>query len=466
MIPEGPTSNFEIIMLSRRFYISIIEKRLVSIIMAQEDINKVRDREYRKAGLNLIKEGEHFVLPIEIPAKVEGVHGKVPFNGNGIIRIEGFTDDTAARRAGFPEWRIPGKNIPNIFTFVDDKAGPLVRIVPGNDMLGWHRAQKAGRLAKRTGVNIVWDVNELSGWAFFEAGKNNWLLEYALNKIMGWNLFDEEEAWSLLTADTLAMEWPKEQMMKINLREHFFKNPTNKLMLFRRARGRMEQDPALPLPELVGGGGAPERYWVSRYVFASSAIERHVIRHPELANLYPEWTADALATKYVRMMQKINYVPDALEAHLENQVFLADVVGNLIGLGECIDKTEPFLVLSYEHAVEGLQAFRTDRIDSPSWLNHAGGVEHINKCIEWTELLLAGKWEDAAKVEREMYETFEKYLKNGAKDTGKDFMMLWIERLPIMLMWDVLQAYVGESVRRGIWKPVNVTPLRVNASPA
>jgi hypothetical protein len=453
-------------MLSRRFYISIIEERLVSIIMAQEDIHKVQDKEYRKAGLNLIKEGEHFMLPIEMPAKVEGVHGKVPFNGKGIIRIEGFTDDAAARRAGFPEWRMPGKNIPDIFTFVDDKAGPLVRIVLGNDMLGWHRAHKAGRLAKRTGVNIVWDVNELSGWAFFEAGKNNWLLEYALNKRMGWSLVDEEEAWSLLTADNLSMEWPKEQMMRINLREHFFKNSMNELMLFKKARGRMEQDPALPLPELVGGGGAPERFWVSRYVIASSAIERHVIRHPELANLYPEWTADALATQYVRMMQKINYVPDTLEAHLESQVFLADVAGNMIGLGECLDKTEPFLVLSYEHAVEGLQVARTNRIDHPDWIRHNGGIDYINKRIEWTELLLAGKWEEGAGAKEKMHDLFQKYLKNKAHDTSRDLMVLWIERLPIMLKYDVLQAYVGESVRRGVWKPIDVTPLRVSAPTA
>jgi hypothetical protein len=462
MIPEGLTSNSAIIMLSRRFYISIIEKRLVSIIMAQEDINKVQEREYRKAGLNLIKEGERFMLPIEMPAKVEGVHGEVPFNGKGFIRIVGFKDDGAARRAGFPQWRMPGKNIPDIFTFVDDKAGPLVRIVPGNDMLGWHRVQKAGRLGKRTGVNIVWNVNELSGWGFFEAGKNNWLLEYALNKIMAWNLFDEEEAWSLLTADTLSMEWPKEQMMKINLREHFFKNPTNKLMLFRRARGRMEQDPALPLPELVGGGAA-ERFWVSRYVIASSAIERHVIKHPELANLYPEWTADALTTQYVKMMQKINYVPDALGAHLENQVFLADVAGNLIGLGECINKTEPFLLLSYEHAVESLQVARINRIDNPDWIVHSSGIEYVNKRIEWTELLFAGKWEEATEVKTKMYDLFQKYLKSKAEDTDKDFKVLWIERLPIMLKYDVLQAYVGESVRRGMWKPVSMTPLRVSS---
>jgi hypothetical protein len=430
--------------------------------MAQEDISKVRDTGYSKAGLNLIKEGEHFALPIEMPAKVEGVHGKVPFNGKGVIRIEGFKDDEAARRAGFPAWRMPGKNIPDTFTFIDDKAGSVVLMVLGNDMLGWHRAHKAGRLAKRNGVNIVWDVNDVSGWGFFEVGKNNWLLEYALNKRMGWNLFDEEDAWNLLTADTLSMGWPKEQMMKINLREHFFKNPLNKLILFRKARGRMEHDPAVPMQELTGGG-APERFWISRYVMASSAIERHVAKHPELANLYPEWTADALATQYVKMMQKIDYVPNALEAHLENQVYLADIAGNVIGMGECLDKTEPFLVLSYEHAVEALQVFRTDRIDSHSWLRHAGGIEHVNKCIEWSELSLAGKWEEAAGVKKEMFETFEKYLKNGAQETGKDFMLLWIERLPIMLMWDVLQAYVGESVRRGVWKPVSVTPLRVNA---
>jgi hypothetical protein len=65
-----------------------------------------------------------------------------------------------------------------------------------------------------------------------------------------------------------------------------------------------------------------------------------------------------------------------------------------------------------------------------------------------------------------MYETFQKYLRNGARDTGKGFMVLWIERLPIMLKWDVLQAYVGESSRRGVWKPVNVTPLRVSTPSA
>ena len=161
-------------------------------------------------------------------------------------------------------------------------------------------------------------------------------------------------------------------------------------------------------------------------------------------------------------MQKINYIPNALESHLENQVFLADIAGNVIGMGECLDKTEPFLVMSYEHAVEGLQVFRTDRIDSPSWSRYEGGIQHVNKCIEWTELLLAGKWEEAAAAKKEMYETLEKYLRNGARDTDKDFMVLWIERLPIMLKWDVLQAYVGESVRRGLWKPVNLTPLRVS----
>lgn len=433
--------------------------------MAQEDISKVRETGYSKAGLNLIKEGEHFVLPIETPAKVEGVHGKVPFNGKGVIRIEGFKDDEAARRAGFPAWRMPGKNIPDTFTFIDDKAGPLVRMVLGNDMLGWHRAHKAGRLAKRNGVNVVWDVNGVSGWGFFEAGKNNWLLEYALNKRMGWTLIDEEDAWNLLTADTLSMGWPKEQMMKINLREHFFKNSLNELILFRKARGRMEQDPAMPMPGLTGGG-APERFWILRYVRTSSAIERHVVKHPELANLYPEWTADALATQYVKMMQKINYVPDALEAHLENQVFLADVAGNIIGMGECLDKMWPELILSYEHAVEALQAIRTDRIDSPSWVKYEGGIDYVNKCIEWAELLLAGKWEEAAEVKKNVYEAFETYIKNGARDTGKDFMVLWIERTPRMLTYDVLQAYVGESVRRGVWKPVNTTPLRISTPPA
>jgi len=430
--------------------------------MAQEDISKVRDTGYSKAGLNLIKEGEHFALPIEMPAKVEGVHGKVPFNGKGLIRIEGFKDDEAARRAGFPEWRMPGKSIPDTFTFIDDKAGPLVRMVLGNDMFGWHRAHKAGRLAKRNGVNIVWDVNGVSGWGFFEAGKNNWLLEYALNKIMGWNLFDEEDAWNLLTADTLSMGWPKEQMMKINLREHFFKNSLNELILFRKARGRMEQDPAVSMPELTGGGAA-ERFWILRYVMASSAIERHVVKHPELTNLYPEWTADAMATQYVKMMQKINYVPDALKAHLENQVFLADIAGNVIGLGECLNKTEPELILSYEHAVDALQVERTANIDNSSWVRHEGGIEYVNKRIEWTELLLAGKWEEAAEVKMKLYETFEKYLKNAAVNTGKDFMVLWLERIPVMLTWDVLQAYVGESVRRGVWKPLNMTPMRINA---
>jgi hypothetical protein len=429
--------------------------------MAQEDISKVRDTGYSKAGLNLIKEGEHFILPIEMPAKVEGVHGKVPFNGKGVIRIEGFKDDETAKRAGFPEWRMPGKNIPDTFTFIDDKVGPLVRMVLGNDMLGWHRAHKAGRLAKRNGVNMVWDVNDVSGWGFFEASKNNWLLEYALNKIMGWNLFDEEDAWNLLTADTLTMGWPKEQMMKINLREHFFKNPLNKMTLFRKARGRMEQDPAVPMSELAGGG-APERFWISRYVMASSAIERHVVKHPELANLYPEWTADALATQYVKLMQKINYIPNALEAHLENQVFLADIAGNVIGMGECLDKTEPRLIVSPEHAVESLQVLRTDRIDSQNWVVHEGGIEFVNKQIEWTELLLSGKWEEAAEVKKKMYAAFQTYLKSKAKVTGKDLMVLWIERIPRMLSWDVLQGYVGESVRRGVWKTVNVTPLRVS----
>jgi hypothetical protein len=429
--------------------------------MAQEDIRNVMDTEHGKAGLNLIKEGEHFALPIEMPAKVEGVHGKIPFNGRGVIHIEGFKDDDAAARAGFPSWRMPGKNIPDTLTFIDGKAGPLVRMVLGNDMLGWHGAHKAGRLARRSGVNVVWDVNDVSGWGFFEAGKNNWLLEYALNKIMGWNLFGEEDAWNLLTADTLSMGWPREQMMKVNLREHFFKSPLNKLILFKKARGRMEQDPAVPMPELAGGG-APERFWISRYIQASSAIERHVVKRQELANLYPEWTADALATQFVKMMQKINYVPDALEAHLENQVFLADIAGNITGMGECLDKTEPFLVLSYEHAVEGLQMIRTDRIDSPSWVRHEGGVDYVNKCIEWAELLLAGKWEEAAEVKKKVYETFETYLKNGARDTGKDFHVLWIERIPRMLTYDVLQAYVGESVRRGVWRSVSTTPVRIS----
>lgn len=411
--------------------------------------------------MNLIKEGEHFALPIEMSAKVEGVHGKVPFNGKGVVRIEGFKDDEAARRAGFPAWRMPGKNIPDTFTFIDDKAGPLVRMVLGNDMLGWHRAHKAGRLAKRNGVNIVWDVNDVSGWGFFEAGTNNWLLEYALNKRMGWNLFDEEDAWNLLTADTLSMGWPKEQMMKINLREHFFKSSLNELILFRKARGRMEQDPAVPMPELTGGG-TPERFWILRYVMASSAIERHVVKHLDLANLYPEWTADVLATQYVKMMQKTNYVPDALEAQLENQVFLADIAGNVIGMGECLDKTSPELILSCEHAVEALQAIRTDRIESPNWLRFEGGIDFVNKQIEWTELLLAGKWEVAAEQKKNMYDAFQMYVKNKARVTGKEFMVLWIERIPRMLSWDVLQGYVGESVRRGVWKSVNVTPMRVS----
>ena len=335
-------------------------------------------------------------------------------------------------------------------------------MVLGNDVLGWHRAHKPGRLTRRNGVNIVWDVNNISGWGFFEAGKNNWLLEYALNKIMGWNLFDEEDAWNLLTADTLSMGWPKEQMMKINLREHFFKNSLNELMLFRKARGRMEQDPATPMPELTGGG-FPERFWISRYVIASSAIERHVVKHPELANLYPEWTADAMATQLVKIMQKIDYVPDAFEAHLENQVFLADVIGNVIGMGECIDKTEPFLVLSYEHAVESLQAARVNRIDHSDWVTHCGGIDYLNERIEWTELLLAGKWEEAAEVKKNVYDNFHTYLKNGAQDTGKDLLVLWAERVPRMLTYDVLQAYVGESVRRGVWKPVNMSPLRISA---
>lgn len=433
--------------------------------MVQENIGKVQDARYGEAGLNLIREDERFVLPIEMPAKVQGVHGRVPFSGKGIIRIEGFNDDEAARRAGFLAWRMPGKNIPDTFTFIDYKSGPLVRMVLGNDMYGWHRAHKAGRLAKRNGVNVVWDVNDVSGWGFFEAGKNNWLMEYALNKIMGWNLFDEEDAWNVLTADTLSMGWPKEQMMKINLREHFFKNRLNKLVLFRKARGRMEQDPAAPLPELKGGG-SPERFWISRYVIASSAIERHIVKHPELANLYPEWTADALATQYVKMMKKINYMPDALETQLENQVFLADIAGNVIGMGECIDKTWPELILSYEHAVKALQAIRTDRIDSPSWVRHEGGIDYVNRCIEWAELLLASKWEEAAEVKKKVYDTFQTYLKNGARDTGKDFPVLWIERIPRMLTYDVLQAYVGESVRRGVWSPVTTTPVRISAPTA
>lgn len=405
----------------------------------------------------LPKEGQPYVLPIEIPAKVEGKHGNVEFNGKGKIKLIPYPD-SAIKEYGYDP-TCPWKLI-----FIDDKTGPLLELNLGQHVLGWYRAFREGRLAKRNGVDITWSKDGIQGRGFFDVGSGNerMLLEFGLNKQMGWSLLDKEDCWTVLTASSAALEWPKELWHKVLLREHFFKNSTNISMLYKKARGRMQHDPAVPLP-LLSSGEEPEMWWVCRYVQSFSHIERYSLKHPELANLFPHWTSDSLATKSVEMMQSIDYKCPPLEAVLQNKVFLGDIAGNVIGLGEGIDRTEPVEILCPEEAVEALQVMRTDRIDSPTWLAHKGGIDFINKQIEFTELLLAGRVEEAKDAMSSMFALFQTYLKNGAQDKGKDFKVLWLERQPRTLAWQVLLAYVTESVKRGIWKPVNITPIRVRA---
>ncbi|MEP0825212.1 MAG: hypothetical protein HRF40_06985 [Nitrososphaera sp.] len=449
---------------------------------------------------NLIsKEGEPFHLPVAIPVKVRGNIASVDFSGEGTLQITGFDSDEDAIKAGWMEWRLPGKDIPNYVTYVDNKVGKMFSFRLGDDLAGWWRAKMPGRLASTTGVNVVFwprgpDSNaKKGGWTFFDAGKYNALLEFALNKVTGWVIWDAELLWNLLTADTLSLGWPKEMLKKINFREHFFSNIYNRMLLVGHARGRMGYDPARTTPvsgmDKVWAFDFGETLWVDRYVKFASAIERHVeFDHPENANLFPGWAADTMATHAVNLRAKMNFIENAkqyrtfVNVHKENKVEILDIAGNLVGIGECYWWDRPSFLLSPEYAADCLVEARRTSIDSPNWLRHDGGVEFVNNRNEFYELLLAGKVEEARKAWEDTYSAYSKYLTSKAKvvparksfidegiklpdDWYDNFGQYCLDKVDVMLDWDLFLAYVRSCVERGQWKPVNVTPLRVSAPP-
>lgn len=429
---------------------------------------------------NLVhKEREPFHLPVEIPVKVTGELAGVKFSGEGGVRIIGFESDEAAREAGIEDWRFPGKDIPDYITYIDNKVGKMFSFRIGNDVWGWWRAKMPGRLTSTIGVNVVFlptkDEMKKGGWVFFDAGKYNILLEFALNKRMGWTIWDQDTLWNLLTADSLSLGWPRELLMKYNVREHFFSNMYNKLLLAQAVRGRMGQDPSKPLRQ-VPAMMFTEALWVSRYVVYSSAIERFVFEHPELANLFPGWTADSMATHAINLRYQFKPQEDH-QQHKNNQVEIMDIAGNLVGVAESFWWDKPRYILSPEYAVDVLVDMRKVAIDSPGWLKYDGGVDYVSKRNEYLELLLAGKVEEAKQAWEDTYRTYYRYLQSKAKAVpardGMDmptpdnwfenFQVIWLDRVQITAGWDLLLAYVRECVKRGQWKPVNVSPLRISA---
>src|SRR5690606_32396510 len=450
---------------------------------------------------NLIsKEGEPFHLPVAIPVKVRGNIASVDFSGEGTLQITGFDSDEDALNAGWTEWRLPGKDIPNYITYVDNKVGKMFSFRLGDDLAGWWRAKMPGRLASTTGVNVVfWPRGPDSdakkgGWTFFDAGKYNTLLEFALNKVTGWVIWDAELLWNLLTADTLSLGWPKEMLSKVNFREHFFSNIYDRMLLVGHARGRMGYDPARPTPvsgmdKVWAYDDYGETLWVDRYVKFASAIERHVaLKHPENANLFPGWAADAMATHAVHLRAKLDVVGHAekyrtyVNIHRTNQIEVLDIAGNLVGIGECYWWDRPSFLLSPEHAVDCLIKARSTSIDSPDWLRYDGGIEFVNKNNEFYELLLAGKIEEAKKAWEDSYTTYSKYLQSKAKvvparpsftDEGlklpdnwrENFQQYCLDKVDIMVDWELALDYARNGVERRQWKPGNVTPLRLSAPP-
>lgn len=389
------------------------------------------------------KEEQPFTLPVDLPAKVEGKHGNVEFNGKGTLHV------TADK-----------------ITFIDEKTGPLLDIHVNSEVLGWMRLIKPGRLTKRTGVEVAWSKNGL-GIGFFELPDNvRKVLEFALNKHMGWTVEKEDDLIGLLTASSESLGWPKEQLEKVAPREHFFANRANIATLARYARGRMQHDPATELPRL-SNGNPPESIWVLRYTQYLSHIERFVTKHPDLENLFPYWTVDRLATESVKMMQSIDYKIDVSQSATQIKPALFDIASNVIGIGESVDMFGGFrIILCPEDAVEILQEWRTADIDSPDWVTHDGGIEYLNKSIEFKELLLAGRTDEARSLMEGMQDTLKRYLMSKAKNTGVDAKQLWWERQGVLLQYLLLLEYVNESVKRGVWKPVVVSPLRVRAPTA
>ncbi len=449
---------------------------------------------------NLIsKEGEPFHLPVAIPVKVRGNIALVDFSGEGTLQITGFDSDEAARIAGVQEWMLPGKDVPSYITYVDNKVGKMFSFDLGNDLAGWWRAKMPGRLTSTTGVNVVFwprgpdSDTKKGGWVFFDAGKYNILLEFALNKITGWVIWDAELLWNLLTADTLSLGWPKEMLHKVNVREHFFNNTYNRMLLVGHARGRMGYDPARPTPvsgmDKVWAVDYGETLWVNRYVKFASAIERHVaLKHPENANLFPGWAADAMATHAVHLRAKLNIIEHAekyrtyVNIHRTNQIEVLDIAGNLVGIGECYWWDRPSFLLSPEYTTDCLVEARRNLIDHPDWLRYDGGVGYVNKRNEFYELLLAGKIEEARKAWEDTYSAYSKYLQSKSKvvparpsftDEGmklpenwrENFQQYCLDKVNITLDWDLGLAYVRNCVERGQWKPVDVTPLRISAPP-
>jgi hypothetical protein len=386
------------------------------------------------------KEGETFTLPIDLPARVEGKHGNVEFTGKGTIHI---TTDK--------------------ITFIDEKTGPLVDLIVDRDVVGWMRLVKPGRLAKRTGVEVAW-LKEGPGLGFFELSDDaRKVFEFALNKHMGWTLEKEDDLIGLLTASSESLGWPKEQLEKVAPREHFFANRANIARLARYARGRMQHDPATELPHL-SDGNAPEAMWVIRYSQYMTRIERFVTKHPDLANLFPYWTADTLATESVKLMQSIDYQTPVQKATTQIKPVLLDIAGNVIGIGESLRILGGnAIVFSPEDAQQFLQNIRTSDIDSTDWVTHKGGIDYLNKRIEFAELLLAGRADEAPDMMVSMQQAYSIYLKSKAENTGVDFLALWWEKQGILTAYTILLMYVAESVKRGVWKPVVMSPLRVSA---
>lgn len=458
---------------------------------------------YEAMSKNLTnKEGEPFHLPVSIPVKVVGNLADVDFSGEGMLQIIGYKSDEDARIASVPEWQLPGKDVPDYITYVDNKVGKMFSFDLGNDLAGWWRARMPGRLAGTTGVNAVFlpirgSVEDLrkGGWVFFDAGKYNILLEFALNKVTGWTIWDAELLWNLLTADTLSLGWPKEMLKKITVRDQFFCSPYNRMLLIGHVRGRMGYDPAKPTPvsdpekvftlsEFRG-----EMLWVTRYIKFASAIERHVaFEHPENANLFPGWTADTMATRAVHLRTKLGIFEHMekyrtwININKTNKIEILDIAGNLVGIGECYWEDIPSFLLSPEDTVDQLIGSRRVSIDSPNWLRYDGGIEFVNKRNEFYELLLAGKIEEATKAWHDTYSAYAKYLRSKARvvparesfidkgiklpdDWRDNFSQYCLDKVDIMLDWDLFLAYVKNCVERGQWKPVEVTPLRISAPP-
>ncbi len=448
-------------------------------------------------------EGEPVHLPVEIPVKAAGQLVGVDFEGEGVVRIIGYTDEEAHERK-LPEWMEPFKDRPQYLIYIDKRAGQMAKIVLGSDLLGWWRAKKPGRLGSSSGVNIAilptrytkdgkyYDngIRENPGWIFFDAGKYNILLEFLLNKIMGWTIWNREDVWNLLTADTAKLGIPKEIWAeKRNFREHFLPNQYNKWQIFPDVRARMGRDPAKMMPELyyMPYFMHAEDAWIDRYVLFASALERFVnFEHPECANLFPNWTADAMATKAVNMLYRVQDSRDrpefrVLDCMKIQQIELWDIAGNIVGLAESVDMIKPKYIFCPEHAADALVGMRKTDIDSPLWLKYDSGVEFVNKRNEFYELLLEGRLEEAGDARKVMHDLYITGMKSKArteivsrfaKDLSKreDYIAnleaLVLSKASLMCGWDLLLAYVSECVRRGLWKPVKVSPLRIARPPA